>query len=117
LVLPPDAPARESILNFHLRGRPADATVDVGAIAKQTNEYSGADLAHLVESAVELAMEESLETGNARSISQTDFKRALREVKPSTRPWFEIAKNYALFANDGGIYDDLLEYLKELRMI
>ncbi len=117
LVLPPDAPARESVLNFHLRGRPVDATVDASAIAKQTTEYSGADLAHLVESAVELAMEESLESGNVRSISQTDFKRALREVKPSTRPWFEIAKNYALFANDGGIYDDLLEYLKEIRMI
>ncbi len=117
LVLPPDLPARESVLNFHLRGRPVDATVDVSAIAKQTNEYSGADLAHLVESAVELAMEESLETGNIRSISQKDFKLALREVKPSTRPWFEIAKNYAIFANDGGIYDDLLEHLKEIRMV
>jgi SpoVK/Ycf46/Vps4 family AAA+-type ATPase len=117
LVLPPDQPARESVLNFHLRGRPVDATVDVGAIARQTNEYSGADLAHLVESAIELAMEESLETGNVRSISQTDFKRALREVKPSTRAWFEIAKNYALFANDGGVYDDLLEYLKEIRIV
>jgi len=117
LVLPPDQTARESILNFHLRSRPVDATVDVAAIARQTNEYSGADLAHLVESAIELAMEESLETGNVRSISQTDFKRALREVKPSTRAWFEIAKNYALFANDGGIYDDLLEYLKEIRIV
>lgn len=62
-------------------------------------------------------MEESLETGSVRSISQADFKRALREVKPSTRSWFEIAKNYALFANDGGTYDDLLEYLKERRMV
>ena len=117
LVLPPDAPAREAVLNFHLRGRPVDATVDVHAIAKLTNEFSGADVAHLVESAAELAMEESLETGNVRSISQADFKRALREVKPSTRSWFEIAKNYALFANDGGTYDDLLEYLKERRMV
>lgn len=117
LVLPPDALAREAVLNFHLRGRPVDETINPSAIANQTNEFSGADIAHLVESAAELAMEESLETGNVRSISQADFKRALREVKPSTRPWFEIAKNYALFANDGGIYDDLLEYLKELRMV
>ena len=117
LVLPPDALAREAILNFHLRGRPVDETIDVATISKQTNQYSGADIAHLVESAAELAMEESLETGNVRSISQTDFKLALREVKSSTRPWFEIAKNYAMFANDGGIYDDLLEYLKEIRMV
>ena len=60
-------------------------------------------------------MEDSLETGNVRSISQDDFKKALREVKPSTRPWFEIAKNYALFANEGGDHDDLLEHLGELQ--
>lgn len=117
LVLPPDEPARVGVLEFHLRGRPIDGTVDTGWIAKNTKEFSGADIAHLVESAVEYAMEESLTTGNVRSINQSDFKKALREVKPSTRPWFEIAKNYALFANDGGIYDDLLEHLKELRMI
>ncbi|MGB7208912.1 MAG: ATP-binding protein [Pyrinomonadaceae bacterium] len=117
LVLPPDEPARSGALEFHLRGRPLDASVDSLAIAKITREYSGADLAHLVESAAELAMEDSLETGNVRSISQDDFKKALREVKPSTRPWFEIAKNYALFANEGGIYDDLLEHLRELHMI
>lgn len=117
LVLPPDEEARNGVLDFHLRGRPIDSSVDIVAIAKQTKEYSGADLAHLVESAAELAMEESLETGNVRSISQSDFKKALREVKPSTRAWFEIAKNYALFANDGGIYDDLLEHLKEIHLV
>lgn len=117
LVLPPDEPARVGALEYHLRGRPFDATVDPAWIAKHTKEFSGADIAHLVESAIELAMEESLETGTVRSINQSDFKKALKDVKPSTRPWFEIAKNYALFANDGGIYDDLIEYLKELRMI
>jgi SpoVK/Ycf46/Vps4 family AAA+-type ATPase len=117
LVLPPDEPARMGVLEFHLRGRPVDGSVDPQWIAKHTKEFSGADIAHLVESAVEFAMEESLTTGNVRSINQSDFKKALRDVKPSTRPWFEIAKNYALFANDGGIYDDLIEYLKELRMI
>lgn len=117
LVLPPDEPARMGVVEFHLRGRPVDGTVDPGWIAKNTKEFSGADIAHLVESAVEYAMEESLETGKVRSINQSDFKKAIRDVKPSTRPWFEIAKNYALFANDGGIYDDLIEYLKELRII
>ena len=117
LVLPPDKPAREAILNSNLRGRPVDGNVDTDSIAKNTNEFSGADVAHLVESAAELAMEDSLMSGKVRSISQNDFKRALREVKPSTKPWFEIAKNYALFSNDGGVYDDLLEYLKQARMI
>jgi hypothetical protein len=40
----------------------------------------------------------------------------MREVRPSTRPWFEIARNYAMFANEGGMYDDLLEYIKANRI-
>ncbi len=117
LVLPPDKPAREAVLNLQLRGRPVDETVDTDWIAKNTKEFSGADIAHLVESAAELAMEDSINSGKVRSISMADFKRAMREVKPSTKPWFEIAKNYALFSNDGGVYDDLIEYLKKIRMI
>jgi SpoVK/Ycf46/Vps4 family AAA+-type ATPase len=117
LVLPPDEPARRGVLELHLKDRPVDASVNVNEIAKNTAEYSGADLAHLVESAAELAMESSLDTGNVRSISQVDFKNAMREVRPSTRQWFEIAKNYAVFANEGGLYDDLLEHLRELHMV
>lgn len=117
LVLPPDLAARQGVIEFHLRDRPIDATVDAATVASITKEFSGADLAHLVESAAEFAMQDSIETGNVRSITHEDFKKALREVRPSTRAWFEIAKNYAQFANDGGVYDDLLEYLREIRMI
>lgn len=117
LVLPPDEVARTAILTFHLRGRPIDGSVNLEAIAQHTSEFSGADLAYLVESAAEFAMEDSLLSGNVRSITQNDFKRALKEVKQSTRPWFEVARNYAMFANEGGVYDDLLEYLKKNRLL
>lgn len=117
LVLPPDERAREGILEFNLRGRPVDASVDLRFIASKTNEFSGADLTHLVESAAENAMEDSILSGKVRSITQNDFKKALKEVKPSTRPWFEVAKNYAQFANEGGTYDELLEYLKTQRLM
>lgn len=115
LVLPPDEPARETILRIHLKGRPA-GDVDIRWIAGRTAEFSGADLAHLCETAVESAMEEALTTGRARPLSTNDFKKALREVRPSTRPWFEIARNYAMFANEGGMYDDLLTYIKVNRI-
>ena len=46
-----------------------------------------------------------------------DFKRAMKEIKPSTRAWFEVARNYAMFANDGGTYDELLEYLRAHKLI
>jgi SpoVK/Ycf46/Vps4 family AAA+-type ATPase len=116
LVLPPDLEARISLLEMSLRDRPVQ-NIDVKGLAKTTEDFSGADLAHLADSASELAMEDSMTTGRVRSITMNDFKTALRDVRPSTRAWFETAKNYAMFANDAGGYDDLLEYLKAKRMM
>jgi AAA+ superfamily predicted ATPase len=111
LVLPPDEPARAAIIRYHLKDRPADE-VDTGWIASRTAEYSGADLAHLCESAVEAVLEEAIAAGRPRPLTTNDFKRVLKEVRPSTRPWFEIARNFAMFANEGGMYDELLAYIK-----
>jgi AAA+ superfamily predicted ATPase len=115
LVLPPDQAAREAILSKHLSDKPV-ADVDVAAIARQTAHFSGADLAHLCESATELAMEDALKSGTARPIAMADFKKALKDVRPTTRQWFDLAKNYAMFANEGGVYDDLLAYIKEHKL-
>lgn len=111
LVMPPDRPAREAILKMHLRERPV-GEVDLGSLAARTRGYSGADLAHLCDTATELALEASVAIGEARPISQMDLERALGEVKPSTKSWIQTAKNYAQFANEGGIYDELLDYLR-----
>ncbi len=116
LILPPDIPARAAILRYHAQDRPIE-NVDFMALAAKTGGFSGADLAHLVESAAELAMEESIARGSARPIRLPDFQRALKEIKPSTRPWFDTARNYALFANEGGVYDDLLTYLRNQRLL
>jgi AAA+ superfamily predicted ATPase len=116
LVLPPDAPAREAILRLRARERPLDK-IDFKWLAEKTAEFSGADLVHLFESAAELAMEDSLASGRARPIGMNDFKKAHKEIKPSTRSWFEIARNYAMFSNDGGVYDELLDYLRTHRLI
>jgi AAA+ superfamily predicted ATPase len=115
LVLPPDEPARESILLKAMKDRPVEG-VDTSLLAKHTDQFSGADLVHLCESATEEAMEESLMTGKVRKIGMPDFREALKAVKPSTRAWFDTARNYALFSNDGGAYDDLLDYMRKNRM-
>ena len=116
LVLPPDAEARASILEFHLRERPVDGRVRLGPLAERTDGYSGADLRLVCEAAAETALEESLASGHPRPINQKDLEAALRDIRPSTRPWFETARNYALFANDGGTYDDLLAYMRRHRL-
>ena len=112
LVLPPDLPAREAILRFALRDRPVEGGIDLPRFARRTEDFSGADLTHLAQSAAELAMEESLASGAVRPIGGTHFERALRELRPSTHAWIETARNYVMFANEGGVYDDLQAYLR-----
>jgi SpoVK/Ycf46/Vps4 family AAA+-type ATPase len=116
LVLPPDEPARAAILTHHLKEKPANA-VDVRAIASKTEGFSGADLAHLCESATELAMENSVESGTVRDITTADLLQALRQVKPSTRGWFETARNFVIFANQSGTYDDLQDYMRRKKLL
>ena len=115
LVLPPDGPARESILAYHMSERPSE-NLQLERIAQQTDQYSGADPEHLCESAVEAALEASIESGEARPVLQADFDAAIAQINPSTRAWFDTAKNYAMFANEGGIYDELLAYIQANRL-
>jgi AAA+ superfamily predicted ATPase len=115
LVLPPDAPARQGIIEYHLRQRPI-ANIDLRRLVSATEHFSGADLAHLCETAAEHAMADSITSGAIRMIEQRDFEQALREVRPSTDPWFSTARNVAMFANEGGTYDDLVAYLKKRKL-
>ncbi|MFD8010163.1 AAA family ATPase [Streptomyces sp. NPDC058955] len=116
LVLPPDAAAREAILRYHLRERPIEA-VDLGKLVKATEDFSGADLAHLCETAAESALLDSARTGKVRLITTKDLLGAAKQIRPSTEPWFAAARNVAMFANEGGLYDDLLAYLKRKRKL
>ncbi|WP_426363811.1 ATP-binding protein [Streptomyces sp. E-08] len=116
LVLPPDAAARESILRYHLRERPIEA-VDLVRLVKATEDFSGADLAHVCESAAEAALLDSARTGSVRLITTKDLLGAAKQIKPSTEPWFAAARNVAMFANEGGLYDDLLAHLKRKRKL
>ncbi|MFI1714330.1 ATP-binding protein [Streptomyces litmocidini] len=116
LVLPPDAAAREAILRYHLRERPIEA-VDLGKLVRATEDFSGADLAHVCETAAEAALLDSARTGSVRLITTKDLLGAARQIKPSTEPWFAAARNVAMFANEGGLYDDLLAHLKRKRKL
>jgi AAA+ superfamily predicted ATPase len=116
LVLPPDEEARAAVFRYHLRDRPV-AGIQLAALAARTDGYSAADIAHICESAAELALLDSARTGQVRMIGQDDLLTAVGQVRPSLSPWFESARNVALFANDGGSYDDLAAYLKKRKML
>ncbi|OLF10613.1 AAA family ATPase [Actinophytocola xinjiangensis] len=114
LVPPPDQAAREAILGFHLRGKPAER-LNLGKIAKVTEGRSGADLALICEQSVESAMDRSMTAGTVVPITQRDLEDAARSVRPSIGDWLETARNYALYGNESGAYDELAAYLKKRR--
>jgi SpoVK/Ycf46/Vps4 family AAA+-type ATPase len=116
LVLPPDGSAREGVFRYHLRERPV-AGIDLGKLSRLTDGYSGADIAHVCETAAEAALLDSVRRGEPRLIGQADLEAAVAEVRPSLGTWFETARNVALFANEGGAYDDLVAYLRKRRLI
>lgn len=115
-VLPPDLEAREAIFRHHLASRPI-AGIDLRALAKATSGYTGADIAHVCETAAEFAMVDSVRTGSVRMISQADLQQALGEVSSSAGPWLETARTVVEFANTSGQYDELKAYLRQRRLL
>ena len=110
-VQPPDLAARVKILELQLEGKPVEK-LNLEAIAKQTEGYSGADLKAVVDIAVEAKIPESIKQNKVIPIATSDLKNAVSRHKATTKEWFSTAKNYALYSNEGGLYDDILTYLK-----
>lgn len=107
----PDAEARSAIVRLHLQDRPVSG-IDVKSIARRTDGFSGADLAHMCETATQLAMADSMRTGQVRPVTMADVDAALAQIRPSTGPWFETARNVVEFANNDGSYDELAKYMR-----
>lgn len=110
-VPPPDREARASILQIHLAGKPAE-DIDFDHIAKKTDGFSGADLKGVVDHAIEQKLRDAIREGTPKPLTTRDIVNAAGTLKPTTREWFSTAKNYALYSNQGGAYDDILNYLK-----
>jgi len=89
----PDQEARRSILGIHAEGKPLAEDVDLDEIAKRTEEYSGADLAAVVNEAVMLAVREVVEGGEIPSdeklkekrVDMAHFQAALDTVVPHSK--------------------------------
>jgi transitional endoplasmic reticulum ATPase len=109
-VPPPDESAREAIVEILARDKPLKR-LDAKALAKRTKEFSGADLRSVFDVATERALVRAMKEGRVVPLTTEDLLQASKAIKPSTRSWFESAKNYALYANQGGFYDDVLAFL------
>ncbi len=110
-VPPPDIPTREAILRLKLNNKPT-GTIDLQSISKKAKNYSGADIDAMIDIAIESKLETAFIDGIPKPLETRDLLNALKKHKPSTQEWFTTAKNFAMFANDSGLYDDILSYLK-----
>ncbi|MBN1511222.1 MAG: AAA family ATPase [Phycisphaerae bacterium] len=110
-VPPPDASARAAILRILLHGKPT-TDINFDALVKKTADFSGADLKALVDTAVESKLRAALGSGTPTPIQTADLIAAARNLKPTTTEWFATARNYAVYANQAGLYDEILKYLR-----
>jgi SpoVK/Ycf46/Vps4 family AAA+-type ATPase len=110
-VPPPDAAAREAILKLKLKGKPV-SELNYSKLVKKTGDFSGADLEAIIDRAIEGKLEEAIRKGIPEPLQTQDLEQAIKKHRATTKEWFSTAKNYALFANEAGIYDEILDYLK-----
>jgi len=71
----PDMRGREAILNVHVKGKPLDAQVNLGVLARSTPGFVGADLENLVNEAAILAARR-----NKKLIGQSEMEEAIERV-------------------------------------
>jgi transitional endoplasmic reticulum ATPase len=110
-VPPPDVPGRAAILRIHCAGKPTE-NLDFDHVAKKTDGFSGADLKAVVDLAVESKLRQAMRSGSIQPLTTKDLTAAAQTLRPTTREWFSTARNHALYSNQGGLYDDVLKYLK-----
>jgi SpoVK/Ycf46/Vps4 family AAA+-type ATPase len=109
-VPPPDEGAREAIISVMAEGKPV-AELDARSLAKKTRNFSGADLKAVFDQATETAITAAMKEGRIVPITTKLLTKAAGDLKPTTTAWFESARNYALYANQDGFYDEIMQHL------
>lgn len=110
-VPPPDEVARRTILDLHLSDRPTSGNIDTMGLARRSSGFSGADLRNLVETAVDEAIEQSIDLGREVALTMDHLTAGLAQTRATTLEWLTTARNHARYANQGGQYDDVLAFL------
>jgi transitional endoplasmic reticulum ATPase len=109
-IPPPDEDARIAIIELMAKEKPVER-LDVAMLARKTKGFSGADIKAMFDITTEQALARAMREGRVVPLTTEDLLQTARELRPSARAWFESAKNYALYANQSGFYDDVLTFL------
>ncbi len=82
----PDLEARLKILEIKTKGMPLDDGVDLGALARRMDGYSGADIDSVSREAAINALRKDVD---AAKVTLEDFEDAMAETLPSITPDME----------------------------
>jgi transitional endoplasmic reticulum ATPase len=110
-VPPPDATARAAILKLMLTDRPGAEGLNLAPIVSASSGFSSADLAQVVDMACDEAIEQSLDENHVVELTDAHLAKAVRTARATTLEWLTEARNFAKFANEGGLYDDVVAFL------
>ncbi len=105
-IAPPDERARYDIFNIHLSNRPLESDVDINILAKDTDGFTGADIASVCNEATMLAIREYVASGKKTDeesikelkIGYHHFRDAMKKVKPyyqkETEKYTKISESF-----------------------
>ncbi len=110
-VAPPDVSARQRILELKLEGVPTQG-LNLAALAKSMNLYSGADIDGLIDLAKESVLSEIINGGDERPLTQNDLQSALTRMQASTLDWLNVARNLVRYGGSDTSYGELEKFLK-----
>ena len=83
----PDQAGREHILRIHTSAMPLAGDVDLTAIAKEAERFTGADLEDVVRRAGLNAIRRT--NGAPEQVTKADFSEALKDSRPTVTPRME----------------------------
>ncbi len=115
----PDREARREILRIHFKGKPLAGDVDLDAVARETEGYSGADLAAIANTSTMIAIQEFLERYRSPEeakqhleelrVSMRHVKEAMRKVKPASKAELKVYEAFAKrYGEHGGLASPLI---------
>ncbi|MFH1821310.1 MAG: AAA family ATPase [Methanobacteriota archaeon] len=94
LISGPEKKTRLDILKIHTKKMSLTKDVDLELIAKETEGYSGSDLASLCREAAMLVLRKDIK---GKEVKMQQFKDAMEMVRPSISP--EVEKSYQSFVD------------------
>src|SRR4051812_17981590 len=81
----PDLPARRKMLELYLSKRPLAAAVDLDALARQLEGYSGADIKYIADRAATIPFLRSVASGAEGEIDAAILRDVIADTQPSVK--------------------------------